>query len=56
MFILICFFFHYSIRSDSISTDQDDFIDLTKCIGDEILLDDDDDDTSISNEETKCKW
>jgi len=54
------FYFHYSIRSDSISTDLDDFIDLTKCIGDEILLDDDDDDddddTSVFNEETKCEW
>ncbi|XP_050057922.1 transcription termination factor 2-like isoform X6 [Aphis gossypii] len=47
--------YNFDNRSDSISTDLDDFIDFTKCIGDEIILDDDNDDISICNEETKCE-
>ncbi|KAE9527327.1 hypothetical protein AGLY_013025 [Aphis glycines] len=48
--------YNFDNRSDSISSDlDDDFINLTKCVGDEIILDDDNDDISICNEETKCE-
>ncbi|XP_026823254.1 ATP-dependent helicase ULS1-like [Rhopalosiphum maidis] len=45
--------FHF--RSDPIEIDQDNFIDLTKCVNDDEIIISDDDYTIIINEEMECK-